>query len=151
MKRLKLTLLLTTVFAACGTEQSNTTPSPQTDPGTQNEASFQSGDETPTNRAAAREAIAEYARQKLPDWNIKGVATIMYSGNQYIGIVEVEKSERHEFLTLYTTNFFAKDGSSHWAAQAADDSVQNIVHNAEDVKINKQLRANKGESEPNER
>jgi hypothetical protein len=149
-RKLPLVLLLLCV----GCDDSQTSPAAtnaNTDAGTKAEEEFQSSDEIETSRAAARRAALAYARQRLPDWNVKGVATVAYSGNQYSAVVEVEKGGQGEFLNLYVTNLFAEDGQSHWAAELTDKSLADVIHNLEDAKINKQLNAAKGGEDSNER
>lgn len=141
MTRRILIILALGICSACGSngnESEQTTPTPTPQSQAQQVAGEEDGfqrrrrflDEA---RAEARQVAADYLKQKLPTWAVKGIASTEYQAGIYWVAVDVTKGNRSVVISLAVRKFFPESGEPYWKAVPLHRTLAQQLHDLDDA------------------
>jgi hypothetical protein len=90
-------------------------------------------------RTAARNAVAEFVKSRLPGWTVKGIASQSYDENVFSMDADLARESQRVVVTFEVRKFFSESGDGYWLAVPVNKYRLDRLHALTDAQLRKEL------------
>src|SRR5947209_19995299 len=99
---------------------------------------------SPEQRIEIRQAAIEYIKAQFPQWSVRGVTALSYTGNLYLVGVDLISGQQERTLSLIARLFVNESGVMYWKVEALSSELSQALSGYTLLKYRKLQKDYKG-------